>query len=690
MKSHYVGGFSFNTVKAKLAKIAIFHFLTLLLLYTTTARGELPQILVQPTNQSTTIFGSAVFSVTVQSSLPVSYQWSFNGYPIANETNADLILGLLTCAQSGYYNCIVSNASGAISSSKAKLTVYQTVVGDWVFFQNFLLQFTNVMQVSGGSSYVFALLTDGTVAESSPFSSSHVPPGLSDVATISCNAVNLALESNGMVVAWGSGTPTVPTNLIDVLAITSGNEYSAAVQGNGVVVAWLDQYVTNSTAAYGVSNITAAISGSYNQFFLLKADGTVFNWDVGSPPQLVPGVSNIIAFSSTGFYAVPAGLAADGKLVGWDTYPTNPLPGLSNLVAFAAAASSIVALKSDGTVGTSNAGFPLVLSNVFSVNYDAAAVAVIGDGSPVFTVQPGNQTWTNTSTIYLHARAVGVQPMSYQWQFDGTNILGATNADLTITNAQEIDTGHYSATASNVMDMAMSRLASVAIVPAPPPPPPPNPYTLAQALTATNLPWTTFGNSNWFPEVTNIHNGIAAAQSGPISNNMVSTLETTVTGPGTLTFWWQVSSEEFFDFLSFYIDSGTNYAARISGEVGWEQEAFPIPSGTHSLSWVYAKDPDISVGEDAGWLSEVAFIPSAVQLGAPTFTQGGSLLFNAYGTNGNSLTLSGPLNLVFEVSSNLIDWTPLTNGVTLTNGSAELNDPDATNSTVRFYRLMKQ
>jgi hypothetical protein len=164
-------------------------------------------------------------------------------------------------------------------------------------------------------------------------------------------------------------------------------------------------------------------------------------------------------------------------------------------------------------------------------------------------------------------------------------------------------------------------------------------------------------------------------------------------GPGTLTFWWQVSSEEFFDFLNFYIDIDiywTNYAAQISGEVNWEEETFPIPAGTHTLSWIYAKDPDISAGEDAGWVSEVNFVPSAVQLGSPSILPNGIVQFSAFASNGTPISLEGPLDLTFEVSSNLVNWTPLTNAVTLTNGTAQLSDPGATNATLRFYRLLNQ
>lgn len=250
--------------------------------------------------------------------------------------------------------------------------------------------------------------------------------------------------------------------------------------------------------------------------------------------------------------------------------------------------------------------------------------------------------------------------------------------------------GEYSALASNSLGTAISRFASIGALPETPTP---ISYTLAQALNATNLFWYTSSTSNisWFPEVTNTYNGIAAAQSGAIGNSMSSLLETSVAGPGTLTFWWSVSSEEFFDFLNFYIDNyGTNYTAQISGEVDWEEEMFPIPAGVHTLSWIYAKDPDISLGEDAGWVSEVNFVPSAIQLGSLSVSPDGIVQFSAFAANGTPVSLEGPLNLTFEVSTDLVNWTLLTNAVVLTNGTAQLSDPDATNAALRFYRLLNQ
>ena len=58
--------------------------------------------------------------------------------------------------------------------------------------------------------------------------------------------------------------------------------------------------------------------------------------------------------------------------------------------------------------------------------------------------------------------------------------------------------------------------------------------TLAQAVDATNLVWSTSGDYPWFGETNITSDGQAAAQSAAIGNEQVSWIETTVTGPGVV------------------------------------------------------------------------------------------------------------------------------------------------------------
>jgi M6 family metalloprotease-like protein len=137
--------------------------------------------------------------------------------------------------------------------------------------------------------------------------------------------------------------------------------------------------------------------------------------------------------------------------------------------------------------------------------------------------------------------------------------------------------------------------------------------TLADALETTGLTWSNSGNGNWFAQSTTTHDGIDAAQSGTIGHNQNSYMETTLTGPGNLTFWWKVSSETNYDYLRFYLDGAeqTGSLARISGTVGWTQKTVTIPSGIHTVKWGYTKDGSVVSNADAAWVDQFIYTPSA-------------------------------------------------------------------------------
>ena len=132
--------------------------------------------------------------------------------------------------------------------------------------------------------------------------------------------------------------------------------------------------------------------------------------------------------------------------------------------------------------------------------------------------------------------------------------------------------------------------------------------TLAQALDNPTLAWTTGGNASWSGVLLPSHDGMDSARSGGVGNDGASWLATSVTGPGTLNFWWKVESEESFDFLTLSV--GGIEVEAISGWTDWQAVAVPIPAGTHALRWSYAKDDSFSDGRDCGWVDEVSFVPT--------------------------------------------------------------------------------
>ncbi len=161
--------------------------------------------------------------------------------------------------------------------------------------------------------------------------------------------------------------------------------------------------------------------------------------------------------------------------------------------------------------------------------------------------------------------------------------------------------------------------------------------TLGAALGLPAFGWATGGNAEWFGEYTTAHDGTTAAQSGAIGNGQSSWLQTITNGPGSLLFWWKVSSEANHDYLSFIVDGATTN--RISGNVGWTQYACFVGAGTHTFKWEYAKDGAGAAGADAGYLDGTAWLscPAATNTPLMYFQENNGLLaswvLNSNGTH---------------------------------------------------------
>src|ERR1044071_8268896 len=88
----------------------------------------LPYFLAEPTNQTITVGGIVTFSAKARGTPPLSYQWGFNGSPLATATDSDLILDDVQLRQAGNYSITVTNVAGSVTRSNALLTVNPNVI----------------------------------------------------------------------------------------------------------------------------------------------------------------------------------------------------------------------------------------------------------------------------------------------------------------------------------------------------------------------------------------------------------------------------------------------------------------------------------------------------------------------------------------------------------------------------------
>lgn len=97
----------------------------------------------------------------------------------------------------------------------------------------------------------------------------------------------------------------------------------------------------------------------------------------------------------------------------------------------------------------------------------------------------------------------------------------------------------------------------------------------------------------------------SAIKTGVTPNNGGSVLEFTAQTAGTVSWSWKVSAQQDFDWLLCEVDG--QEAAGISTKNGaWQTQVVQVPAGAN-IRWIYRKDASASAGEDAGYLTDVAF-----------------------------------------------------------------------------------
>ncbi len=200
--------------------------------------------------------------------------------------------------------------------------------------------------------------------------------------------------------------------------------------------------------------------------------------------------------------------------------------------------------------------------------------------------------------------------VSYIWDFtnDGTTDL----ITATPTAFGTYDTvGEYTAMLQVVDDglsHTTSRWEFVAVSIGVPPL-----YPLPVAVDDTSRVWTVGGDSSWTGQIVRTHDGIDAGGSPALQDLESAWFETTYNGPGTVSFWWKVSSEAHFDWLFLYMDG--ELWRGITGEVDWQLVTIDLPEAEHTLRWEYRKDKSLAAGRDQGFVDQIAWSSSAPQSG---------------------------------------------------------------------------
>jgi len=119
-----------------------------------------------------------------------------------------------------------------------------------------------------------------------------------------------------------------------------------------------------------------------------------------------------------------------------------------------------------------------------------------------------------------------------------------------------------------------------------------------------NISYETGGYVEWAVTNNPSYEGSQCAMNGDVDDDEFSWMETTFPWPGTLEFYWKVSSEDS-DFLKFYVNG--ELEDQISGEVDWTRYSISFGQGGQTVRWRYEKDDHISRGDDTGYVDAIRY-----------------------------------------------------------------------------------
>ena len=141
----------------------------------------------------------------------------------------------------------------------------------------------------------------------------------------------------------------------------------------------------------------------------------------------------------------------------------------------------------------------LVANMVRAVLSDAARLTVFVP--PTITLEPQGRTNFAGSDAAFSVSAIGTEPLSYQWWFEGaTPLPGQTNATLLLTNVQTAEAGGYTLVITNLGGAITSAIAILSVIEA----------DFADAPEAPGYPTRLIFNGPWHRLVPGVRLGAAA------------------------------------------------------------------------------------------------------------------------------------------------------------------------------------
>ncbi len=310
--------------------------------------------------------------------------------------------------------------------------------------------------------------------------------------------------------------------------ISSGQNAAFTVAPNGTLPLRYQWYHNTNTPVANATNVTltlanvqSADAGGYS-VVITNSYGSITSavatLTVNTPPTIgtQPADLTVIPGQNAAFSVVASG--SQPLYYQWFYNTNTPLAGatsatltLTNVQPGNAGSYSVVVSNATASITSSNA--------VLTVNTNPVA--------PVFLLQPVSVTAGEGDDAAFTAATIGTQPITYQWNLNGTPVPNATSNTLNLTGIQLSDGGNYTVTATNSIGATTSSVAVLTVVPVVPPLPviPTNQFPI------TNYGAVGDGTTDNTIAIQNTINAASAAGGGTVVVPLGGTSNTYLCGP---------------------------------------------------------------------------------------------------------------------------------------------------------------
>ena len=273
-----------------------------------------------------------------------------------------------------------------------------------------------------------------------------------------------------------------PTN--QTVSVGSTASFQARAYGD-IGLSFSYQWRLNGTNISAGGNYSMSVS-NFNDYYTHYAD---FNLTVTNAQLTNAGNYSVFVYnnfdSTTSSNALLTVTGGPGVSPGIVNQPTNVAALVGNNVSFAVTANGSAPLsyqwKYNGTniANATNVSLPLLnvqladagnysvtITNAYGATNSAAGILTVSPGTPpTITAQPLPQIVQAGNNATFTVGTSGSSPISYQWNFNGTNLTGKTNASLVLTAVQSNNVGSYGVAISNPYGATNSFIATLTVFP---------------------------------------------------------------------------------------------------------------------------------------------------------------------------------------------------------------------------------